>query len=262
MPAIFFLTGNGSNGKSVFINTITNLYGEENTCSISFNALSNEYYLLGLYGKMINISSETPQKRQINTDMIKAVVAGDWVTGRIPYKQPMKFKPYAKHYLAMNEIPVIEDTSHGMWRRIYIVEFPRTFSKHEMDVDLTDKLTGELSGIFNWAMEGYKRLRSKNFRFEEADSMETSKQKYKNDSNSVLTFASEYLKKTQSNEDSVKFSDAYNCYRSYCWTEEIKNGFRKKAFRKILNDAGYTIGSSTTDNNQVYIFGVRMVIPE
>jgi P4 family phage/plasmid primase-like protien len=262
MPAIFFLTGNGSNGKSVFINTITNLYGEENTCSISFNALSNEYYLLGLYGKMINISSETPQKRQINTDMIKAVVAGDWVTGRIPYKQPMKFKPYAKHYLAMNEIPVIEDTSHGMWRRIYIVEFPRTFSKNEMDVDLTDKLTRELSGIFNWAMDGYKSLQSKNFRFEESDSMETSKQKYKNDSNNVLSFATEYLKKLNLNDDKVKFSDAYSRYKYYCATEEIKNCYGKKAFRKILNNAGYTIGSSTKDNNQTFIFGVTMITPE
>ena len=124
MPAIFFLTGDGSNGKSVFINTLTNLYGEENTCSISFNALSNEYYLLSLFGKMINISGETPQRKQVNTDMVKAVVAGDWVTGRTPYKPPTKFRPHAKHFLAMNAMPEIEDTSHGMWRRIYPVDFP------------------------------------------------------------------------------------------------------------------------------------------
>jgi putative DNA primase/helicase len=256
MPAIFFLTGNGSNGKSVFINTITNLYGEENTCSISFSALSNEYYLLGLYGKMINISSETPQKRQINTDMIKAVVAGDWVTGRIPYKQPTKFRPYAKHYLAMNEIPVIEDSSHGMWRRIYIVEFPKTFSKKEMDVHLTDKLTAELSGIFNWAIEGYKRLRNKNFRFEEVESMETSKQKHKND-NSVLSFASEHLT-TGSDHDKVKFSDAYDLYVVSCEIKGIKNWFSKNAFGKILKDAKYTITASSKDNNQVFIFEVKL----
>jgi P4 family phage/plasmid primase-like protien len=260
MPAIFFLTGNGSNGKSVFINTITNLYGEENTCSISFNALSNEYYLLNLFGKMINISSETPQRRQINTDMIKAVVAGDWVTGRIPYKPPTKFRPYAKHYLAMNEVPEIEDSSHGMWRRIYPVEFPRTFTKQDMDVELPDKLMMELSGIFNWAIEGYKRLRSNKFRLKEVESMELSKQKYKNDSNNVLMFASECLKISNKNDDKVKFSYAYELYQNFCGTDGIKNPHSKKEFRKLLMDAGFRIEKSTTDNNQVFIFGALVIM--
>jgi hypothetical protein len=34
---------------------------------------------------MVNISSETPHKKQINTDMVKAAVAGDWISGRNPY---------------------------------------------------------------------------------------------------------------------------------------------------------------------------------
>jgi phage/plasmid-associated DNA primase len=94
----------------------------------------------------------------MNTDLVKAVVAGDWVTGREVYKKPSKFRPYAKHYLGMNTLPDIEDNTHGMWRRIHVIEFPRKFAEHEMDVELTEKLMGELSGIFNWALEGYKRL--------------------------------------------------------------------------------------------------------
>ncbi len=39
---------------------------------------------------MVNISSETPHKKQINTDMAKAAVAGDWISGRNPYKEPTK----------------------------------------------------------------------------------------------------------------------------------------------------------------------------
>ena len=104
-PAVFFLVGSGSNGKSVFVNTISNLFGQENVSTISLNQLTNEYYTLGLFGKMVNISSETPHKKQINTDMVKAAVAGDWISGRNPYKEPTKFKPYAKHFLSMNQIP-------------------------------------------------------------------------------------------------------------------------------------------------------------
>jgi len=115
--------------------------------------------MLELFGKMINVSGETPKSKFMNTDLIKSVVAGDWVTGRTVYEKPSTFRPYAKHYLGMNTLPKIEDSSDGMWRRIYVIEFPHKFREDEKDVELTEKLLTELSGIFNWAMEGYKRLR-------------------------------------------------------------------------------------------------------
>jgi len=54
---------------------------------VSFNLLSDETYILELYQKMVNISGETPRTKNIDTDVIKAVTAGDWVTGRELYKQ-------------------------------------------------------------------------------------------------------------------------------------------------------------------------------
>ena len=258
MPAIFFLIGSGSNGKSVFINTLTNLIGEENTCSISLNSLSNEYYLLNLFGKMINISSETPHNKQINTDVIKAVVAGDWVTGRSPYKQPMKFRPYAKHYLAMNDTPPIKDTSHGMLRRIYIIEFPRTFTEREMDLDLTDKLSRELSGIFNWAMEGYNRLRKNSFRFQEASLMKTAKHKFKTESNSAFAFINGPLLKSDLMDDRVKLSQVYDHYLKFCSLEGYPEPETKEGLKNSLKSSGFKVDRSTKDSNQVHIFGIRL----
>jgi len=258
MPAIFFLIGSGSNGKSVFINTLTNLIGEENTCSISLNSLSNEYYLLNLFGKMINISSETPHNKQINTDVIKAVVAGDWVTGRSPYKQPMKFRPYAKHYLAMNETPAIKDTSHGMLRRIYIIEFPRTFTEKEMDLELTDKLSGELSGIFNWAMEGYNRLRKNSFRFQESSLMKTAKHKFKTETNSAFAFISGGLIKSDLVDDRVKLSQVYDYYLKFCSSEGYPEPETKEGLKKSLKSSGFKVDRSTKDGNQVHVFGIRL----
>ena len=59
-PGLFCLIGGGGNGKSVFIDTLVNLFGTENASSVSLNMLSKEYYLLDLLGKMINVSGETP----------------------------------------------------------------------------------------------------------------------------------------------------------------------------------------------------------
>jgi putative DNA primase/helicase len=256
-PAVFFLIGSGSNGKSVFVNTISNLFGDENVSTISLNQLTNEYYTLGLFGKMVNISSETPHKKQINTDMVKAAVAGDWISGRNPYKEPTKFKPYAKHFLSMNQIPKIDDTSHGWWRRIYILEFLKEFSEDEMDVHLTDKLKTELSGIFNWALDGYKRLRKNNFIFSKGISMQKSKQQYKNQSNSVFAFISHYLEKT-SEDSRVMLKNTYELYQSFCNTEGERDVLTKPEFQGILRSNGYKIDNSSKHSNAVCIFGVRV----
>jgi putative DNA primase/helicase len=258
MPAVFFLIGEGSNGKSVLINTLVNLFGEGNTCSISLNSLTNEYHILDLFGKMINISSETPQRKQINTDIIKAVVAGDWVTGREPSKPPTKFRAYAKHYLAMNESPVINDNTHGMWRRIYVIEFLRKFSEAEMDTELSNKLLNELPGIFNWALEGYLRLRENSFRFNEAESMKKAKQKFRSDADSISAFINDRIIKSGS-DNKIKLSVAFQNYQIYCQQEGYTNPEKKKAVEKAIRNCGYKLANSTKDNNQVYIFGANLV---
>lgn len=258
-PAIFFLLGEGSNGKSVFINTITKLVGEKNACNISFNKLSDEYYILELFQKMINISGETPLSKQINTDVIKAVVAGDWVTGREPYKQPMKFRPYAKHYLAMNKAPNITDPSHGMWRRIMVIDFPRIITEEEMDRELEIKLAQELSGIFNWAIEGYRRLKERSFRFLEPQSVSFSKQSYREETDTIRAFVKALLQKSSDDDDRLKFGEVYEMYHSFCQNEGKGDIEKKIDFKKRLTGLGFKIANSKKEGNQVCIFRVKLV---
>lgn len=257
-PALFFLVGSGSNGKSVFIDTLSYLCGKENVSNISLNLLSSEIYILDLFGKMVNVSSETPNKKFINTDLVKAVVGGDWVTGRELYKRPSKFKPFAKHFLAMNQLPSIEDNTHGMWRRIQIIEFPKRFTEDEMDVGLTEKLCNELSGIFNWALEGYKRLRLQKFIFSESKSMQKNKQQYQTQSNSVLNFIATFFEEAKL-EDSVAFKDVHNCYKAFCEKEDHKKAYAKRQFRSFLEEQGFKIENSSKHSNQLRIFGVKYV---
>jgi len=256
IPAIFFLVGDGGNGKSVFINTISSLCGKENVCNVSLNKLNDEKYILELFGKMINVSGETPNSKFMNTDLVKAVVAGDWVTGREVYKRPSKFKPFAKHYLGMNTLPDIKDNTHGMWRRIYVIEFPRKFSEGEMDVELTQKLQTELSGIFNWALEGYKRLRNQNFIFSESGSMLISKQLYQTQNNSVLEFFVNHFKRSDP-EDSVPLKDVYECYKHFCSDEGHKDQHSKPEIRKFFEGQGFIVKNSSRHSNQLRIFGVK-----
>ena len=255
-PAMFFLIGKGNNGKSVFLDVLEGIVGSENRCTISLRDLSNEYYILNLCGKMVNISSETPKRNLLNTDLVKAVVGGDCVTGRAPYGLPQTFRPYCKHFLAMNESPEIEDQTYGMWRRIYVIEFPRVFTKDDEDKNLTRKLLAELPGIFNLAIEGYKALEQNDFRFPESEPITTAKSKLRSEISSVISFASEHFKTVKAGK--IKFSEVYQKYsRDYCKSEDISKPKGKTKFRETLEDAGYDIHNSTKDGNQKYIFSVE-----
>jgi putative DNA primase/helicase len=200
---------------------------------------------------MVNLSSETPHKKQINTDLVKAIVAGDWVSGRLPYKPPTSFKPYAKHFLSMNTVPKLDDLSYGWDRRIYPIEFLKRFTKQEMDVHLTNKLKKELSGIFNWALEGYKNLRDNEYEFVESDSIDQAKENYKNQSNSVFNFINESINKQK--DDIIMLKNLYDAYREYCNSEGERYILTKSEFKKVLVSAGYSVDNSSKHNNSVCV---------
>jgi phage/plasmid-associated DNA primase len=125
-----------------------------------------------------------------------------------------------------------------------------------MDVELTEKLMGELSGIFSWALEGYKRLSGLKFIFSESPSMSKSKKQYQQQSNSVLDFIDRCLKDSDP-EDSAPFKDLYDCYQEFCTSEGNKKCFPKKEFRTILENEGIKIANSSKHANQLRVFGMK-----
>ena len=126
-----------------------------------------------------------------------------------------------------------------------------------MGVHLTDTLKTELSGIFNWALDGYKRLRKNNFIFSKGISMQKSKQQYKNQSNSVFAFMSRYLEKTDK-DSRVMLKNTYELYVDFCNNGGERDILTKPEFKRILRSCGYKIDNSSKHSNAVCIFGVNV----
>jgi putative DNA primase/helicase len=140
-----------------------------------------------------------------------------------------------------------------------MIEFPRTFPEEEMDRDLEAKLIGELSGIFNWALEGYRRFKERQFRLTEPQSMKLTKQDYRSETDSVRAFANEFLMKSKDPDDKLKFGSAYQLYLAFCQKEGKKEYEKKSDFKKVFKDIGYKIENSKKDGNQVHIFNVKVI---
>jgi putative DNA primase/helicase len=145
-----------------------------------------------------------------------------------------------------------------MWRGIWILEFNRRFTEKDMDRQLEEKLIGELSGIFNWALEGYNKLKEKKFALSESTSMKISKKEYRDDIDSVRAFVKDKLIKSNDTRDVIIFSETYEQYKSYCQLEGKKDVLVKTDFKKTLIDVGYEIKSSSRCNNKVCIFQAKL----
>jgi len=159
--------GNGANGKSVFLNILTKVFGETNVSNVEMSSLTKDFNAIHLMGSMINISAETKSNVNGAESLFKQIVVGDEITDSYKGKDKIKFRPRAKMFIACNEFVESKDTTDGWLRRFCFVDFPIKFcdnptgkKEKKIDKQIEEKLTLEISGIFNWVLEGYKILRA------------------------------------------------------------------------------------------------------
>lgn len=157
--AFWMLCGEGSNGKSTFLETLAYVFGDYAWVAPSStfdhgsrNSIPND--LASLEGKrfVIGMSEASPHGgTRLNEARIKQITGGDTVTARRLYQEFTQLRLTAKLMLAFNHMPRIDDDSHGMWRRIRLIELTRTF---DPDPTLHDQLKAEAPGILAWAVMG------------------------------------------------------------------------------------------------------------
>lgn len=125
----FLLYGKGANGKSVAIEYIENLLGEDNYTKISLQKLADDQFCLpSLDGKLANLFPDIENNELRHTGIIKTISSGESVSVRHLYSKPFNMKPYAKLIFSCNRFPkVYNDQSDGFFRRWKIIMFNRKF---------------------------------------------------------------------------------------------------------------------------------------
>ncbi len=255
----FILLGEGSNGKSVMIEIIKEMVGQQNTASLSLKDLTSRFDPALLQDKLVNIPSENePAKEGMNSEALKAIVSGDQIKGEMKYKDAFFFNPYATLIFAMNRLPFTRDKSYGLERRMIIIPFDVIFKGSEEaaegcsymkmgDVNLRDKLKSEKSGILNFALEGLKRLRENNFQFTQVDTSKKLLEEYKEEINPLYNFfTSKIIMTDQSNKlGSKELRAAFN---AWCEANHIKKSQQMSSttflreFRAIAKSRGIDLG--------------------
>jgi len=244
------LYGTGANGKSVFFEVVNALLGADNVSSYSLQSLTNDngYFRAKLANKLVNYASEI--NGNLEASIFKQLVSGEPVEARLPYGQPFILKQYAKLIFNCNELPKDVEHTDAYFRRFLIIPFDVTIPEHEQDKNLHTKIIeNELSGVFNWVLQGLKRLLEQK-KFSDCEAAQKAVEQYKIESNSVQMFLNENeYKGSLTNYKLIK--DLYPEYRAFC-IDDGMTPFKKINFIKQLRALGLVV--DRVSQNQLAVF--------
>ena len=246
LEKMLVLFGGGRNGKSVFFEIVTALLGSENVSSYSLSSLVDEngYYRAMIGNKLVNYASEMNCTIKGN-NFFKQLTSGEPIQARLPRGYPFEISNYAKLIFNCNELPKDVEQTNAYFGRYLIIPFDVTIPDHEQDAELSKKIiNNELSGVFNWLLEGLNRLIAQK-KFTESEAVKQQLNDFKKQSDSVLLFLEDEGYQQSTNESYLMFSEVYNAYKIYC----IENGNHScsgKSFSERLKKSGFVTDRKNT----------------
>ncbi len=234
---LFFLYGEGRNGKSTFIETVQYLlahYAEKSPIEmvIPQKATQISCDLANLRGKRFTVTSEMPEGQRLDEAKVKDYTGGDILTAQFKFGNPFKFKPTCKIWLYGNHKPTIKGQDVGIWRRIRLIPLLHEIPKEKVDRDLPRKLQAEINGILAWAVRGCVKWREDGLTPPEIviDATET----YRSEQDYTGQFVSECLEVSGALMDCVQSSNMYDLYKAWCQDQGIKHNLNQPNFNKSL----------------------------
>ncbi|WP_342304813.1 phage/plasmid primase, P4 family [Methanolobus sp. ZRKC5] len=217
-----YLHGDGGNGKGVYLQVNTAMYGSKNVSSLSMQDIENDRYSKAeLFGKLMNVCGDMSNQQLKDTSTVKSLTGGDEVTARKIYGKPFKFINRSKMVFSMNYIPESLDNSDSWYRRFLLIPFKRRVVGNECtELDYYKKLTTpeELSGIFNRCMEVLPALLERGD-FSCSMGIRKTRTYTQERSNPIAAFADECGHLSEDNE--VPIDEVYAANIRYCRLNNI-----------------------------------------
>ncbi len=252
--------GSKNTSKTVLLNLLTTFLGN-NVSGLSLQEISRQksFDLIALKNKDGNICDDLSSSDMKSVGGFKMAVGDGFIDGEHKFGDKDRFRNTAKNTFACNKIPSpgedLDDEAY--YERIILFPMDSVILKEKMNRNLIDELTTpeELSGLLNWAIEGYKRLVKQNgFSYEKTP--EETKFLMLENGISLSKFANEVLIQ----EDGLKV-DKETMYRVYCkWCREHKPQLspdsKDKIGKNLIKYASYIQSSSS--GNERYWLNVKL----
>jgi P4 family phage/plasmid primase-like protien len=209
----FWLYGEAASGKSTAIKVLKELMGNA-YIEIDLSALNrNQYQLAEIQGKRVVSCTEAAANSVLQDNVFKQLVSGEEIVTRQIRQSTRRFKPQAKIWWAMNEMPRNQDRSSAVYRRLAIIPFRNPVPFEKRDRRLDEKLKAEAPGIFRWALEGLRRLRRQGH-FTNPASVREALDGYKAENDIEAAFVADWT--INDPEHKTKSGTLYQAYKLWC----------------------------------------------
>lgn len=257
---MMFLVGGGSNGKSTFINTIKDLIGEYGKQAKSDTFIKKKDTganndIARLVGARFVSAIESEEGEKLSESFVKQITGGEPVLARFLRQEYFEFVPEFKVFFTTNHKPVIGGLDEGIWRRVKLIPFNLNLPAHKRDKRLPEKLSLEMPGILNWAIEGC--MKWQHGRLKEPKVVAEATGKYKDDMDILAPFLDEvcYVDDRENESITIEAKELYNVYERWCFNSG-ERALGNRSFYRMLETKGF--GKTKGSKNRTFLTGITL----
>lgn len=158
---ILLVIGPTRGGKGVMARTLMNLIGRDNCAAPVLGSLGGEFGLQPLYGKSLAVCTDARIGGKTDTSVVVerllSLSGEDTITVNRKYRDQVTIRMSARFMICSNEMPQLGDASGAIAGRFVTLMLERTWFGNE-DKTLETRISPELPGVLNWALDGLRRL--------------------------------------------------------------------------------------------------------
>lgn len=264
MQKILLLIGPTRSGKGTVARMLRKLIGRGHVTGPTLASLGTNFGLAPLMGKPLAVIADARLSgRDVHTivERLLSISGEDVLTIDRKFRDPWSGKLGTRIMILSNEIPRFSDASGAVANRLLVLQMRNSFLGKE-DRTLDDRITAELPGILNWALEGLDRLTSKG-RFTVPKSSGEATTMLMDLSSPVSAFVRECC--IRSDHATVEREQLYRAWKRWCFDEGHEPG-SQVTFGRNLKAAVPDLGTTQprVDGKQVRYYtriGISPVSP-
>ncbi|MCX5559935.1 phage/plasmid primase, P4 family [Streptomyces sp. NBC_00038] len=231
---ILLIVGPSRSGKGTIARVMKALVGKENLAGPTLAGLGTNFGLSTLIGKSLAIISDARLSGNDNSQVVERLLTisgDDTIDIDRKYREPWTGRVPSRLMILSNELPHFGDSSGVIANRFVLLSTRLSWLGKE-DPTLTDRLTAEMPGILNWALDGLARLQ-RNGRITEPPSSREAITTIRDTASPTSAFIRERC--TTGPACTVPVDDLWNVWRD--WTEDngVRAGTKQVFGRNLLS---------------------------
>ena len=258
----FNLIGPRRSGKGTINRVLVDLLGQHNTVAPQLEELCDTFGLQPWLGKLLAsfTDARAPERnRSAVVSQLLRIVGGDTVTVNRKNKESWNGYLPTRVVIYSNEVLQLTENSNALTGRMVVLTMTKSFYDKE-DTDLTNKLSKELSGIFNWAMEGLRRRLARGGYFIQPDAGKDNLELMSELGNPLGTFIDDVIEFEPS--ATVSKDDVFICFKRWALKKSIPPGTElafKRRFIAAIQEHNIKSALIRTNGERVHIYqGIKL----